>query len=289
MIKKSLKKIPWLVKMVRSARHFLKFELRDIRDTYFTVRPQIRNTPYGFKLVGSKSIHHVGMQNGTFEPEEVAIFSEYFRKSDVFIDVGSNIGFYACMARSSGLHVVAIEPMPKNLEYIFANLYANEWTDVEVFPVGVSRDPGLAKIYGASSTGASLISNWAGSTKVFQRTIALSTIDILLGNRFVDKKLFVKVDVEGAEYFVLQGAAQLLKMEPKPTWVVEVCLNEYHPKGLNPDFQNVFNIFWSNGYEVRTANHQNKLILPDDVERWLLEGRTDSGTINYIFQPPAGS
>jgi len=265
--------------------HFYKYELKDIRDSYFAKSAKLRLTPYGFKLIGSNSIHHRAMQKGTFEPEEVSIFKELFLQSDLFVDIGSNIGFYACMARSAGVHVVAVEPLQKNLEYMFANFVANDWKDIEVFPVGLSQQPGLATLYGASSTGASLIGNWAGASSLFHRTIPLSTLDILLGNRFAGKKIFIKIDVEGVEYPVLLGSAGVMKMQPKPTWILEVCLNEFHPNGLNPNFNDVFNLFWQHGYEVRTADKRNKLILPADVENWVSRGSCDSGTINYKFIP----
>ncbi|MDP2804657.1 MAG: FkbM family methyltransferase [Gallionellaceae bacterium] len=285
MIKDKLKKTPWFFNNYLSIRHFLRYELRDIRDSYFSKDTHLRLTPYGFKFCGSSSVHHQAMMEGTFEPEEVAVFKEIFLDSDVFVDVGSNIGFYACLARSMGLHVVAVEPSSKNQKYLLANLRANNWNDVEVFPAGVAEKSGLATLYGASSTGASLINNWANASKFFQQTIALSTLDILLGDRFSGKRTFVKIDVEGFEYAVMLGSERVLKMQPQPTWVVEVCLNEYHPNGLNPNFADLFSLFWRNGYVVRTADRRSQLIQPEDVARWVSEGRCDSGTINYLFTP----
>jgi hypothetical protein len=75
-------------------------------------------TPYGFKLIGSHSVHHQGMQAGLFEPEETEVIRHHLRKADVFIDVGANIGFYSCIARSDGKYVVAIEPLIQNLRYL---------------------------------------------------------------------------------------------------------------------------------------------------------------------------
>jgi FkbM family methyltransferase len=284
-LKNYLKQYPLLVKTYHAMRHFFKYELIDIRDSYLSKSSKLKITPYGFKLMGSYSMHHRAMQEGTFEPEEVVLFKEHFLQADLIVDIGSNIGFYACLARSLGKKVIAVEPLPKNLEYLFSNLLANGWNDVEVFPVGLSEEPGLATLYGASSTGASLINNWAGATKFFQRTIPLSTLDILLGDRFTGKKIFIKIDVEGFEYPVLLGSVRVMQMRPKPTWVLEVCLNEYHPEGVNPNFRDVFNIFWRNGYEVRTADENHKLIQPADVARWVNCGNCDSGTINYMFVP----
>ena len=287
-LKQYLKRYSLVVKAHRSLYRTLyrvKLWLRDVSSAYLSKSTKMKMTPLGFKLIGSNLIHHLAMQEGKFEPEETVLFKELFRSADVFVDVGSNIGFYACLARLVDKHVIAVEPLSKNLEYLYANILANDWTDVEVFPVGLSDRPGLATLYGGSSTGASLIGSWAGSSKLFRRTISVSTLDILLGVRLTGKKLFIKVDVEGVEYPVLLGALNVMSMQPKPTWIVEICLNEFHPGGMNPNFQDTFNLFWQYGYEARTADQRDQLIQRADVDRWVKNGRCDSGTINYKFVP----
>jgi FkbM family methyltransferase len=263
----------------------MRYEINDIYASYLSRSTKPTLTPYGFKLVGSQSVHHLAMQRGEFEPEETAIFKAEFERADVFVDVGANIGFFSCLARSAGKAVIAVEPLPRNLEHLFSNVIANDWGDVEVFPVGLSSSPGLATLYGASSTGASLIGQWAGASRHFQRRIALSTMDILLGDRFDGKRIFIKIDVEGVEHAVLCGAKRTLSLDPKPTWVIEICLNEYHPDGLNPHFRQTFDLFWERGYEVRTADRHDRLVQVGDVDEWVRNKRCDSGTINYRFVP----
>ena len=236
--------------------------------------------------MGSNSPHHLAMQKGNFDDEGTLLLKELLPSVDVLIDVGANIGFYVCLARSSNKHVVAVEPLPNNLKYLYANIIANHWRDVEVFPVGLRDSSGLATLYGGSSTGASLIGRWAGASRLFRRTIAVTTLDILIGGRFKDKRLLIKIDVEGAEYPVLLGAIDLLRRHPQPTWIVEICFNEYHPQGMNPNFQDTFNLFWRYGYEAHTADQRNILIQPADVDRYLKNGRCESGTVNYKFIVP---
>lgn len=283
-LKRFLDRIPSIANF-RRRMSLGRFELRDIYNSYFSRSLSSQVTPYGFKLIGSSSIHHAAMQRGEFEPEETALFSRLFDEVDVFVDVGANVGFYTCLAKTKGIHVLAVEPMEKNLDHLFQNLSANSWDDVEVFPLGLSGRPGVAKLYGASSTGASLIQSWAGASRLFSRTISLSTLDILLGDRFNGKELFIKIDVEGAEYSVLQGAAKTLQATPMPIWVIEVCLDEYHPNGLNPNFAALFDLFWQHGYEARTADARNAVVTREDIERWVRAGSSDSGTINYRFGP----
>lgn len=283
-IKNRLKRYPLAIRMHRSL-YLIKLWLRDTSSAFFSRSTKMKMTPLGFKLMGSNSIHHLGMQKGTFEPEETFLLKELFQNADVFVDIGANIGFYTCLARFAQLHVVAIEPLPKNLNYLYANILENGWKDVEVFPVGLSERPGLASLYGGSSTGASLIAGWAGSSRLFCRTIPVSTLDTLLNERFAGKKILIKIDVEGAEYPVLLGALHVMRLQQKPTWIVEISLNEFHPEGMNEYFQQTFELFWQHGYVATTADRRSIPIQRADVVGWVKAGRCDSGTISYKFAP----
>jgi len=258
--------------------------LVDLRDAYAPAhRGKPIVTPDGFKFLAGNSAHHKAMQAGTFEQDETSLIRERLGKADVFVDIGANIGFYVCIARSAGKHVVAVEPQPRNLALLYANLLSNGWEDVEVFPLGLGAHPGIATLYGISSTGASLIPGWAGAPKRFRQTIPVSTLDILLGERFAGKSLFLKIDVEGAEHTVLQGSGRILDMDPKPTWMIEICFDEYYPGGCNPHYSDTFDLFWRHGYEARTADRSNRVISSSDVEGYLGRGRCDSRVINYVF------
>ena len=287
-IKKSLKNniliYYYITKFIKVLRKY-KYQIFDIYNSYLAHSMPSKMTPYGFYLTGSSSIHHKAMQDGDFELEEVGLFRKIFQTTDVFIDVGANIGFYGCLAKTHGNHVISIEPLSRNLEYLLENVKANNWENFEIYPIGLSDHHGQAFLYGASSTGASLIGSWAGSSRKFKRTIVLSTLDAIVGRRFEDKKIFIKIDVEGAEYPVLMGGIELASRNLKPTWVLEICLDEYHPTGLNPNFQKTFEFFWNLGYQAKTADKYQKLITPSDVDRYLKEGTCDSGNINYIFTP----
>jgi FkbM family methyltransferase len=251
---------------------------RQVRDERAFRRANLQETSHGFRFAGNDL-----MVFGAFEPEEVSFIRDRLQQADVFVDVGANIGLYACLARSMGKHVVAVEPLRRNLDYLYANLEANGWDDVEVFPVGLASAPGTATLYGGG-TGASVVSEWAGMSTSWRQTIPLSSLDILLDERFSGRRLVLKVDVEGAEYGVLQGAARTLAMSPRPVWLVEICLTEHHPQGMNPHFEDAFRRFWSEGYTARTVGGgESRVVTPADVERWVRERNRDFGHINYSF------
>jgi FkbM family methyltransferase len=257
---------------------FLAFVYRSIRDAGIMRSQKLEATPNGFGFMGCLAI-----QDGSFEPEETALIKRNLMNNDVFIDVGANIGYYSCLARSLGKYTVTIEPLPENLLYLYANLQGNNWHDVEVWPVGVGVRPGLTTLYGGT-TGASLVKEWAGSPAIMRRTIPISTLDIILGERFAGKRLLIKIDVEGAEYEVLRGAAQTLARTPGPQWVLEICLTEHFPSGINPHFEAIFRLFWDHGYVARVVGPDNRVVTPAAVERWVRNRKRDFGYVSYLFE-----
>jgi FkbM family methyltransferase len=254
-------------------------------NTHFSGPRKAVLTPLGFRLVSNDYAANRAMQAGTFEVEETEIIRHHLSSAEVFVDVGANIGLYTCLARSEGKYAIAVEPQPRNLECLYASLSSNGWTDTEVYPLALGDRYGLVTLYGASGPSASLLAGWATYSKRFQQTIPLTTLDSLVGSRFDGKKLLIKIDVEGAEYGVLKGAKRTLTTSPRPTWMVEVCLNEFHPAGLNPDYFTTFEIFWAHGYEARTADGQNRLVTPTDVRDWVAAKRSSLKVFNYVFTP----
>jgi len=81
------------------------------------------------------------------------------------------------------------------------------------------------------------------------------------------------------------GATQTMELSRRPTWLVEICLNEFHPGGVNPNYAATFDLFWGRDYEARTADLTNTLITPTDVNQWTQAGCCESGVINYLFVP----
>jgi FkbM family methyltransferase len=257
----------------------------DFCNTYIFKSKHEASTPFGFTLVSRNYLANRMMLQGTFETDEVDMIKSHLQGADVFVDVGANIGYYTCLARSLSKYVVAFEPQPQNLECLYASLNRNGWSDTEIFPLGLSHSPGLLTLYGASGLSASLVKGWAGYPERFKKVIPVNTMDNLLCNRFEGKKLFIKIDVEGAEYDVLKGAIKTLTMSPRPTWFIEVCLGEFHPGKLNPNYAATFNLFWMHGYEARLANKENKLVTDTDIKKWLADKQSNMYDFNYLFIP----
>lgn len=232
--------------------------------------------PRGFRFIGP-----VEMQRGTFEPSETAFLVANRSRFEAFVNIGANCGYYVCIARQLGLHVVAIEPHPLNYGPLLRNMDVNGWDDVEVFPIALSARPGVMKLYG-SGTGASLIPGWAQSSKKSYVVVPVSTLERVLGASVEGKKVCYWIDVEGAELHVLRGATRQLSLGG--TWVVEISIADLQPEGLsvNPDMLGTFELFWAHGYQARNLDDGTK-VEKSCVEGWQA-GLNLIGGGNFIFE-----
>jgi FkbM family methyltransferase len=203
------------------------------------------------------------------------------RLSDICIDVGANIGLYTCLAASRRKKTVSVEPASSNLPFLYRNLIQNGFQS-EVFPVGLGQTPELKKLYGAG-TGASFIEHWADTPTSWNHVVPVTTLDVIAGTRFTGQRLLIKIDVEGFEYSVLQGASVTLALQPHPVWLLEICFDQNFPGHINPDFAQVFELFWNAGYSAHTADRAQRLVTASDVSKWISSGHIEFGTHNYLF------
>jgi FkbM family methyltransferase len=278
-------RVPGLRALYRTVGHW-RYNTVDFLDSYVIPSLKPRFCPLGFVFVGLHSQHHRAMQNGTFEPEEVKLLSAVLQKVELFIDVGANVGYFTCLARKFGVAAIAIEPMQRNLSLLLQNLTLNDWQDTEVIASGVSDAIGIVKMFGASSTGASLINNWAGAQTSISRHIPVSTLDTLIGERFSDRRILVKMDVEGHEYRALVGARKLISRAIKPIWLIEITGNQFHPGGTNPHFEETFALLRNHGYQTLALTSDG----PRSIDHSCIGAagapdQTDPTVINYLFVP----
>jgi FkbM family methyltransferase len=254
--------------------------------TYFWKREVHARTPYGFDLIAGSYAANRAMLTGQFEQDEVFIINEALQSSSLFVDIGANIGFYTCLALKSGVQTLAVEPKRSNVDLLCRNLDINGWIkgECEVYPYGLSDKPGLLKIYGATGTAASLLKGWAGHSELFSEIVPITTLDrICTSDLLNDKKVFVKLDVEGAEYSVLSGANKTLDFPGQIAWLVEICLNEYHPGGCNTNYLPTFELMWEHGYQAFTADSRRIQVSRNDVLSWVKSGECKLNAINFLF------
>ena len=252
---------------------------RNTRDWFEQRRPAIK-TPWGFYFAG-----HDAMALGEFKPVETDLIRKKMSEADVLVNVGANVGYYCCHALSMGIPIIAIEPNSRNLGFLLKNIKNNNWEKIaEVFPVAIGKNNNILKMWGGG-TGASIIKGWASIDEGYVTQVPVLSLDRILGDKLKGKRALIVVDVEGAEYMMLEGAIQTLINEPKPIWMVEISTSENQPEGsiMNPYFEKTFQIFFSNGYRAFTANEEFKEITSDSLHQ-IMAGVQLPTTYNFIFK-----
>jgi len=243
-----------------------------------TNRRRSLQTPYGFTLAGDPAMASKG-----YEAEEIQAFLGLLESHDTVLDIGANVGLYSCLAASRSKHTVCFEPSPRNLNFLYRNLWENQYSEVEVFPLGLAARCGLGRIYGFGGI-SSFVPGWAQAHEAHSTLVPMTTLDAVTAGRFPESKLLIKMDVEGFELDVLAGAAATVDLNPKPTWLVEILLSgEVIPGGVSRKFAEVFEVFWKRGYRCRKLNAARTPVRPADVSRWVANQSVDAETHDFLF------
>jgi len=175
---------------------------------------------------------------GYYEEVEVALFERLAARSRLIIDIGANIGLYACLGArrlTAGGHLVAFEPIPENVDYLRGNLAKNnlsERVSIEAAAVGETNGSVtmyLAKGIGHHSVAAENATGWSHSVSV-----PMVSLDSYLKERPVGEPDLIKIDAEGYDGFVLRGARNTLE-RTQPTLLIEYSFNGLENCGFSAD------------------------------------------------------
>ena len=239
-------------------------------------------TPYGFLFTGNPQ-----MESGLFEPVETLIIRALLPHFEYFVNIGANIGYYCCHALQMNVPTIAFEPSYGNLSLLLKNISINSWQkSIEVFPIALSEKTGILNFYG-EGTGASLVPGWAGVPNNYFSLVPVSTLDLVLGSRKLDRKNLFLIDVEGSELPMLRGAVNHLDHSHGSVWMIEISICEHLPKGqsVNPFLKETFEIFWTRGFTAYTADGKARVITEKIIDQMINDGSDNISTHNFIFCP----
>ncbi len=162
------------------------------------------------RLEPGDEIHDCIAYTGLYEAALTQCFMRHARQGGLLVDVGANYGYFSLLwaAAASGNRVVAFEPSPRNVAGLRRNVENNGFGErIRVDARAASRACGkMAFDFGpAEQTG------WGGAVRENKSGAAgvpaVRLDEALAGERCID---VLKIDVEGAEPWVLEGATALL-------------------------------------------------------------------------------
>lgn len=137
------------------------------------------------------------------EPDQMERARQLSPRDGICFDVGANVGLYTLLfARYTG-HVYAFEPLPRNVQLLSRTVELNGARNVTIVPCAVSDSTGLATFEEGNNWATGKLSSGG------KQPVATVSLDHFVSVCQVHPDL-VKIDVEGAELAVLEGARHML-------------------------------------------------------------------------------
>lgn len=208
----------------RLFRKFSKIIIRLIRSAIWDLRTVL----FGRGLIrsvladGSVICHPAGTSIakmlfvGNFETAEISFVRNSLKPGDIFLDVGANVGIYTLIASrlvGAAGHVYAFEPSRREANLLRHNIALARLENVTVIEAALSDRSGTARLAIADDGGLNSFADTHRADRRIESWQEVETIrlDDFVRNYAVEKVDFIKMDVEGAEKLVLEGADQLLR------------------------------------------------------------------------------
>ena len=154
---------------------------------------------------------------GLSEFEEMSFVLHFIEKEDLFVDVGANVGCFTLLA--SGVkkaNTIAIEPLPSTFEHLCNNLTINGLGEnVAVLNIGLGAKEGNLEF----TQGNSQNNHVAAENDSNTVSVQIKTLDNILKDR---NPTMLKIDVEGFERAVIDGACETLEKESLRVVLIEL-------------------------------------------------------------------
>lgn len=173
---------------------------------------QLIDSDAGVSYMVRHELFHAGFERLTRD-----VIDAHLQPGDLFIDIGAHWGLMSlsAMTRLPGqVHALAFEPHPHNLLYLMKAVRANKLEkSIDLYSVAVAARLGMLPLIFNSTMGHSLLANYGrnpGQASLQVMSVPLDQVLKLrpdLGNR----RVVMKIDVEGVEPEVIEGARAVLE------------------------------------------------------------------------------
>lgn len=162
---------------------------------------------------------------GYHEPELVRQIKRLFRPGFVAFDIGASMGCHTLImsdrAGKDGM-VFAAEPNPSAYKRLVENIRLNQLSNIKAFSCAFSdvsiRGKLFVPVEGTANTGVASLYRANVNYPVVEVPIEVKILDEFIGERDFKRLDFIKIDTEGNELKVLQGAlSSIVEFQP---WIV---------------------------------------------------------------------
>jgi len=189
----------------------------------------------------------------TKEPDTLDWISS-FGKNAIFLDIGANIGIYSIFAAKFTKKIYSFEPDALNYALLNLNIKDNLLVEkISAYPVSIHNSFKFDYLNLQNYQFGGALSSFSNNKDQFEKRFNPSfrqgsysiTIDYFFSNLEIKKKenVYCKIDVDGNEKIVLEGAKKTLKNKIFKSILVEL-------DSKRSDYKKVMSIFKKNGYAL---------------------------------------
>lgn len=181
---------------------------------------------------------YYGLKNCAGEGEIIEDLLQNLREGDVFFDIGSHLGLYSgfVAADKATDNIVAFDADSENLRKTRSNVNMNG-EDAETYCLAVGADRGFIA-FDLEAVDSSVFQTRAQG----RHHVAQYPLDEILPESELPEPTVMKIDIEGAEYGLIQGASDTLEN-------VRVLYCEVHKEQL-PDPKKIDTTLREMGFDV---------------------------------------
>ena len=208
----------------------------------------------------------VWKDNAAHDRAEIEFILNNLKPSSILFDIGANVGLFSIVAglKEKTCKIYAFEPSSQNFEILKENTKLNNLKNVFPDRVAIANFVGETMLKLNSSFKDVL--NTIGQPRypdckiVGKEKVPVTTLDEFIKRNNIPKVNIMKVDVEGAEFLVFQGAKTLLKRKDAPLIIYESSLWTTKGFGYHP-----VEIMWSLrdlGYKLFDLDEETGKISP---------------------------
>jgi FkbM family methyltransferase len=205
---------------------------------------------------------------GYYEPNEFYLLKKILKPGMTFIDIGANIGLYTLFASklldNNGI-VLAIEPSERDMERLRANVELNNGQVIRLRQTAISNSSGERELLiaeeehsGQNTFGAFAYAEVQNQCK---RLVKTETLDEVIRDEALTRVDVIKIDVEGHEAFVFEGAKETLS-NFRPILLVEISDTALMHQGCTSS--RILSFLHKMGYRIYIFSKQTGLPVPLD-------------------------
>ena len=216
LLEKTIEVIVNLLRQFNAGRYVLDQFNNNISDIIISVP----NKKPNLKFYSPNRLNHYRINTFFTKEPETLNWIDNFEQNSVFYDIGANIGLYSCYAaEKKNCKVLAFEPSVFNLDLLSKNISLNGLSkNIIIITTPMSNNTKIAEFNmsntlagGAISTfGETYIHDGTEMEKIFTYNIPGTNLDNIIKFFNLPKPKYIKIDVDGIEHLILDGANETL-------------------------------------------------------------------------------